>query len=291
MKLFGSRMPRIIVALALAMGLAACSAIKLGYSTAPDLAYWWLDGYLDFTSTQAPQVKDALRRLHVWHRHEELPRVVELLERLEQLAPGPISAQQACGVVSEVQARMRAVADHAEPAVISVAASLTPGQLRHLERKYRRNNEAFTHDWLAPPAAERLDKRFKQVLERVETIYGSLDAPQRAVLRAGIAQAGYEPQRVLAERQRRQKDLLQTLHRVANPATRAEDARTLMRGYLERAQHSPDPAYRAWQEALVQQGCRIFANVHASTTAVQRQQAVQRLRAYARDLRELSGND
>lgn len=291
MKLFGSRMPRIIVVLALAMGLAACSAIKLGYGNLPDLAYWWLDGYLDFSSAQAPQVKDELRRLQAWHRHEELPRLVALLGRLEQMAPGSISPQQACSVVTDVQARMNAVADRAEPAVISLAASLTPRQLRHLERKYRSNNESFTRDWIAPTPAERKDKRFQQVLERVEAIYGNLDAPQRAVLRAGVEQAAYEPLRVLAERQRRQKDLLQTLRRVADRNTHAEDARTLMRGYLERAQHSPDASYRAWQEALLQQSCRIFASVHESTTAAQRQQAVRRLRAYERDLRELSGSD
>jgi hypothetical protein len=99
----------------------------------------------------------------------------------------------------------------------------------------------------------------------------------------------HEPQRILAERQRRQQDLLQTLRRVAEPGTAADQARNLMRAYLERAQHSPDTGYRAWQEALVQESCRIFSAVHESTTPAQRQQAARRLRAYQRDLWELSG--
>jgi alpha-amylase/alpha-mannosidase (GH57 family) len=99
----------------------------------------------------------------------------------------------------------------------------------------------------------------------------------------------YEPQRVLAERQRRQQDLLQTLRRMAEPGMATDTARNLLRAYLDRTQHSPDTAYRAWQEALVQEGCRIFSAVHESTTTAQRQQAVRRLRAYQRDLRELSG--
>lgn len=289
MKLIGMRWRAIIVALAAVLALAACSAVKLGYNTLPDLAWWWLDGYVDFTEAQSPVVKTELKNLQAWHRANELPRLVDLLGRLEQLAPGPIPAQQACAVVKEVQDRMNVVADRAEPVVVSLATGLTPQQLRHLERKYRSNNESFNKDWIRLSPQEQKDKRFAEMLERVEMIYGSLDEPQRAVLRAGIAQSMYDPQRVLAERQRRQQDLLHTLRLVANPSLPPAEAHSLMRAYLDRAQHSPDLAYRAWQDALLQEGCRIFAAVHESTTPAQRQQAVRRLRAYQRDLRELSG--
>ena len=289
MKWIVNRIAGIILALGLAMGLVACSAIKLGYSTLPDLAYWWLDGYVDFSEAQEPLARQELARLHAWHRQQELPRLGELLARLEQMTPGSISPAQACAVVDEVQVRMNAVAVRAEPAILGLASSLTPRQLRHLERKYRNNNEAYRKEWIALAVAERKEKRFDQLLERLETIYGSLDEPQRAVLRQGIAQSMFDPQRILAERQRRQQDLLQVLRRMADPATGTEGARTLLRGYLERTQHSPDLAYRAWQDALVQEGCRVFSAVHESTTAAQRQQAARRLHAYQRDLRELSG--
>ena len=44
-----------LLCLALA-GLSGCSALRLGYNTAPELAYWWIDGYADFDDAQAPQV-------------------------------------------------------------------------------------------------------------------------------------------------------------------------------------------------------------------------------------------
>jgi hypothetical protein len=289
MKLIVHRTAGIILALAVAMGLAACSAIKLGYSTLPDLAYWWLDGYIDFTDAQEPLARQELARLHAWHRHEELPRLGQLLAKVEQMAPGGITQQQVCAVLGEVQARMEAVATRAEPALVGLATLLTPRQLRHLERKYRNNDEAYRKDWIALPADERKEKRYQQMLERAETIYGSLDAPQREVLRQGIAQSMFDPQRVLAERQRRQQDLLQTLRRMADPATTTDAGRAQLRGYLDRVLHSPDLAYRAWQDALAQEGCRMFSAVHESTTQAQRQQAVRRLRAYQRDLQELSG--
>jgi hypothetical protein len=180
------------------------------------------------------------------------------------------------------------VADQAEPAVIALATSLTPQQLRHIERKFRSSNDNFRKEWIAPAPAERQDKRFARMLDRLEMIYGELDAPQEAVLRQGLAQSSYDPERLLSERQRRQQDLLQTLQRVARPEANAAEARVELRGWLERTQRPADPAYRAWQEGLLQEGCSIFSAVHQSTTEAQREKAARRLAAYQRDLRELA---
>jgi hypothetical protein len=283
------RLSRIIGALALAAVLSACSAVKLGYSSLPDLAYWWLDGYLSFDDTQSLQVRDELRRVHAWHRANELPRVAELLARMEQVAPGPLTAAQACAFVPEFQARYFALGEYAQPALVATAATLTASQLRHLQRKSAENNAKWRRDWIELNPDQLKEKRFEQLLERLEMIYGRLDDPQRAVLKAGLERSVFDPQRTLAERQRRQQDLQQLLRRLSHaPQPAPADAAALIKSYLERALRSPDPAYRAYQQALTDEGCRIVAAVHESTTPAQREQAVRRLRAYQRDLRELS---
>jgi hypothetical protein len=283
-----SLLQRIIGAVLLAVGLAGCSAIKLGYNNLPDLGYWWLDGYFDFAGEQAPQVKDTLARLHAWHRANELPRLAEMLERMERIAPDPVSPQQACGFVEELYGRVWAGLEQAEPAAVAIAAGLTPRQLRHLQRKYHDRNKTWQKDWIDLPMDEQREKRFKRLLERVETIYGRLDAPQREVLRRELDASGWDPRRVLGERQRRQQDLLQTLRAIAANPEAAEPNRALLHAYLRRTLQSPDPAYRAYQQAFMQEGCRIFSAVHQATTPQQREQAARRLRAYQRDLRELA---
>lgn len=282
-----TRMGGIILALALALALAACSAVKLGYSSLPNLAYWWLDGYVDFSEEQAPQAREEIGRLHAWHRQQELPKLVELLARMEQLAPGEVNPQQACAIVTEVQARMRAVANEAEPRVAAMAATLTGRELRHIARKFRRNNERYRKEWLDLSLPEQQEKRFEQMLERLETIYGRLEEPQRVVLRQRIAQSALDPARSHAEWQRRQQDLAQILHRVSRREVPEAEARALLRGWYERVESAPDPVYRTYQQTLKQEGCTTFSLVHQSTTAAQREQAVRQLRAYQRDLREL----
>lgn len=279
---------RIIGVLALAALLGACSAVKLGYNNLDQVGYWWLDGYLDFTDAQAPKVREDIARLHQWHRATELPRLTDMLQRMEQMVAGDATAPQACAFVAEIRERLEAVAERAEPAVVALAMSLEPAQLQHLERKYRKNDAEYRKDWLERSPTDVKDKRFKQVLERSEMIYGRLGDEQQAVVRQQLDQSVFDAGRILAERQRRQQDALQTLRKVTAPGVSIADARVLMRGFLERSQRSPDAAWRAYQDALIQEGCRSFAAAHAATTPAQREAAVRRLRAYQRDLRELA---
>jgi hypothetical protein len=285
--LVSTRIGGIILALGLALALSACSAIKLGYMNVPHLAWWWLDGYADFSDEQEPRVRDAIAALHAWHRRNELPRVAELLARMEQMAGGDITPQQACTVVQDVQARLKEVARQAEPAAVSLAAMLKQAQLRHLARKFRSNNERFRKEWIAIGPDEQLAKRYEQMLDRIESIYGTLDTPQRKVLRQRLAATSWDPNRMLARWQARQQELLQIITRISQGLPAGEGAAQL-RGWFERLERPADAAYRAYQETLLQEGCATFSAVHQVTTPAQREQAVRRLRAWQRDLRDLS---
>lgn len=282
-----TRLAGIILALGLALVLSACSALKLGYTNLPNLAYWWLDGYVDFSDEQAPLVRDEIARLYAWHRQQELPKVVELLARMEQMASADFTPQQACTMFGEVRARLDAVAAEASPRIATMAATLTGRELRYLQRKFRRNNESYREEWLDVPAAKVHEKRYERLLERLETFYGRLDEPQRVVLRQRIVQSAFDPARSHAEWQRRQQDLQQVLRRVAHRGTPEAEAHALVRGWFARVERAPDPAYRAYQDALLQEGCATLAAVHQGTTAAQREQAARRLRDYQRDLRDL----
>lgn len=282
------RFLRIICALALAAALGACSALKLGYGTLDDVGYWWLNGHFDFSENQAEQVRGELHKLHDWHRVNELPRLAEVLARAETLAAGPMTASQACALVPDLQARLKAVTERAEPAVAAIALQLTPRELEKLARKHRESNVKWAKDWINPPPAKVADKRLDQWLDRLEMIYGRLQEPQRQALRAGIEQSHFDSHRIFRERQRRQQDLVQVLTRISSAQPPVADVRMQLRAYVERSLVSPDPGYRAYQQSIIEEGCRVFAAVHASSTAEQKEHAVKRLRGYQRDLRELA---
>ena len=279
---------RIISVLAASLMLCACGAIKLGYNNIDEVAYWWLDGNVDFENSQRPQVRQDIARLHLWHRGNELPRYVDLLQRMERLASTDITSEQACAFIGDIRERVGVLSTQAEPAAVTLAMSLTPEQLTHLERKYQKINRDYRKEWIDIPPAEQRVKRVKQLVERSETIYGKLADPQREAVRQQVEQSSFDAQRFMVERQRRQQDILQTLRTISSQPIALADARNLVRGYLERFNKSPNATFRAYQDTVVQENCRGIASTHNATTAAQRENAVKRLRSYQEDLRELA---
>ena len=269
-------------------GLVACSAVRLGYNTVGEVSYWWLDSYFDFTPAQSPRVREDLARLHQWHRAEELPRFAQMLQRMEDLVPGDVTPEQACSFMTEFRERLLATARQAETAAVPLATGLAADQLQHLQHKYDKNNADYTSEWIRLGPAEQKEKRYRQFLDRAEMIYGRLDEPQHQELRRDVDRSIFDPKRILAERQRRQQDALQTLGRIVRDRVTFDEARLMLRGYVERALTPPGAAARAYQDALVAEGCRHVAILHNSTTLAQREAAGHRLRAWQRDLRELA---
>lgn len=282
-----SRLGRIIGLLCLTAAFVACSTIKLAYNNIDDVAYWWLDGYVDFTDEQAPRAREDLDRLHHWHRTTELPQLLSLMQAMQQAASADMTGPQACGFVAQARKRLEALAERAEPALVTLATGLTPEQLAHLERKYEKLNANFRDDWLKPAPAEVLDKRVKKFIERSEMVYGTLEEAQRAVVRRQLAHSVFDPRRSQGDRLRRQQDLLQTLRKVAGQPLTLSQSRELLHAYLQRQLRPTEPAHRAYQQAMIDEACANFAALHNSTSAAQRQGAVRRLQAYQRDLREL----
>src|SRR5450830_1617634 len=78
--------------------ISGCNALKLTYNNAPDLLYWWLDGYVGFSTKQKPLVKQQLNQLQQWHRQNELPKYAELVHQVSTTMQSDISPQQVCEV-------------------------------------------------------------------------------------------------------------------------------------------------------------------------------------------------
>ncbi len=273
--------------------LPACSAVKLAYNQAPDITYWWLDGYFDLNEQQSPKVRDALAKLLAWHRSSELPKVAALLQKTQAAMPGPISSQQTCAVFAELSSLVQAVAERAVPASAELAPTLTATQLAYLQRKYDKTNADYTRDYITSSGAERYAKRLKSAINRSEMVYGKLEAAQTAAIEQAIAASSFDPVLGLKERLQRQKEALDMLAGLATtqamPQASAATAQAALRAYLARTSRSSDPVYRAYADKMVKESCDAFAAVHASTTPAQRAKAVETLKSYAQDALILAG--
>ncbi len=270
--------------------MASCSVVRLGYGQAPDLAYWWIDSYIDLNEAQTPRLRKELDELAQWHRSRELPEIALLLQKARQMAPGPISPAQACALVEDGRTRFNAVTARSEGLVLWLAPSLSPAQIEHLARQFAKSNKEWEADWLRGTPADQLKHRVKQATRRFEMLYGDLDETQIQLLRAELAGSSFDARLWRTERLRRQEDMLATLRRVSAGNLPPEAVRESMQALLERLTTPPGAAGKAYADTMLRENCALFSRIHNSTTASQRARAVQTLRGYEEDFRTLSAN-
>jgi hypothetical protein len=285
---FFSSFLRIIGLCAAALLLASCSAVRLGYNQLPDLTYWWLDSYIDTADAQTPRLRREIDALHQWHRASELPEYAHLLQKMQRLAPGPVTPEQACALFDEMRGRFDVLSARLEAPAVWLAQSLTPAQINHLALKFGKTNAEWQDKWLRGTAPERLERRLKQTVERYELLYGTLDPAQTEMLRTALARAGDPAPAWWAERLRRQQDILRTLRQLSAGNLPPEAARASLHALLGRLTTAPDPAVRAASDAALRENCAVFARVHNASAPTQRARAVETLKNYEADFRTLA---
>ncbi len=283
---------RWIIGLALVVLLGACSVLRIGYSQAPTLTYWWIDGYADLNGEQSLKLREGIDRWFDWHRRVEMPRYATLLTRAQREVMEPtLTTDQLCAWRDEAQRRLDAALDEATPAFATLMVSLTPEQIGHMERKMAKDGDELKKDFAQADKAERTKAAFKRTLERYENLYGKLDDRQRTKLAELLAASPFDADRWLAERDRRNADLLALLTKVSTEGKRADSAaaqaqaQAAVRMVAERALRSPRPDYRAYQQRLTQENCALAAAMHNATTPAQRQYARNKLKGWEDDVR------
>ena len=274
--------------LALAASLTGCSTLRIAYDTGPTLAWWWIDGYGDFGGDQATRVKDDIRDWFGWHRTAQLPGYATWLSATRNKIGESITPAQVCGLWDQSRSLLDPAIDRALLMAAAWVPALTEPQFRHIERRYAKAIDEMRGDFLQADARLRHEAAMKRTVERVELLYGSLDTAQLRLISDGIRASPFDAQAWMGERLRRQAETLQTLRRLVAEKADGDRRVAALRALAERAQRSPDPGYRAYQNRLIVYNCAFAARIHNAMKPGQRQALAERLKGWEDELRNLA---
>jgi len=259
--------------------------VRLAYSNAPRLAFWWIDGYFDFESEQASTVRSGLQRAHEWHRKEELPLLLAQLDKLHARALEPTTPEAVCQLANDLQIRYQTTLQHMVPTVVAVAPGLREAQIKHLERELAKRRADWQRDYQDGTTAERMERRINKAVDRTESFYGKLRPEQVELLRIQMTTSAFDPSIQSRESLRRHQDTLAILAQIRSGSVGADQVASTITSLLQRSYASPDANYQKYQTLLTQQGCSNFAALHNSMQPRQRAQLAETLKSYAADLR------
>jgi hypothetical protein len=270
--------------------LGGCSALRIGYSQASDLMYWYLDGYVDFNAAQTPRVREALTQWLVWHRRTQLPDYAALLARAQTEVLADTTAARACEWQHEVIVRVDAAFDRAVPELADFLLTVTPQQVQHVERRQAKANDEFREEYLQPDPRKRAEMTLRRTIERAESLYGKLSDAQQARLAEALPRSPFDPEAWLAERRRRQQEALDLMRKAGSDGSGREPVHAALRAYAQRMQLSPREPYRRYAERLNAYNCAFAAALHNGTSATQRRAAADKLAGWEADARSLAAD-
>src|SRR5680860_853887 len=92
-----------IAMIVLLVSFSGCSMVRLSYDQGPRLVWWWLDGYVDFSREQKPQVKQVIQQWFGWHRSAQLSEYADLLSAVRSQFNDPLTPEQVCRWSDELQ--------------------------------------------------------------------------------------------------------------------------------------------------------------------------------------------
>jgi hypothetical protein len=264
-----------------ALLLAGCSAVQLGYRNADTWMRWQANGYFDFEGVQAEELDRRIAALFAWHRVRALPLYAKMLEESAVRAGRPASRDDLVwgydAARTHVREALRAAAVEAAP----LLDRLEPRQIAHFERKLADDNRKFARDFLEGTRERKLERRLKRNIERLEDWLGSLsDAQVERVKRYNESVPLTEEMRD-RDRKRRQAELLAML--------RAKAAVKRLPDWTENWDAGRAPDYAAAFERQRAAYFDLLLDLEKTLSPAQREHLVKRLRSIAEDALALSG--
>ncbi len=268
--------------------LGSCSTARLGYSNADTLAYWWLDGYVDFSSSQKTKIKQDIAQLLSWHRTTQLPLYVQVLTQMQsKLAanPSPIELEAS---FQQVEQFSQSVLLKALPELTDFALAMDASQKAHLARKFEKNNEDFRDKYLDLTPEKQAKARFKKVVKQADDWLGSVSRTQEAIIANYLDKHPPNYAQWLDDSMARQRAVLQLLTQIQNEKPSREVAQAMVqRAILANFEPAEQVAQRTQAEASRVSIQQLMADIIRTSSHEQKTHAHKKLQGWIDDCKYL----
>ena len=269
------------VALALAIALSGCSALRLGYNNADTLIGWRAGQYFGFEDEQKTDFERRVQRFLAWHRKTELPRYTRFADDLANRLTRGVSQADLVWGYDAFQAYLRQSLRAGTGEIGGLLDALTPEQIGRFQERLEKENREFAKEYrLGEALEERRAARVKRNVERLEDWFGPLTEAQMERVALYSRQAPLDDELRLRDRRRLQRELLAML--------KAREARKSLVQWAVAWNQNREPAYETLRKENRQEYYGMLLDLDKTLSPEQRAKAVRRLRDFAGDFTALS---
>lgn len=219
--------------------LGACSSTSFVYNRLDFLVPWYLDDYTNLDRRQERHLDELLEPFLVWHRKEELPRYVGLLEVIEQKLDAPVSAGDLALVVEDFRQAWLRIEDQGLEWMLALGETLTDEQVAEFIASLREQNKELADKYLPRDDQQYYEDSYENLRDNAADYVGRLTKTQRRALEEASKKLQRSDSQWLAEQSAWIDQLEHLLEREEGWQLRVRNA------VATRQENAPEPYRRA----------------------------------------------
>lgn len=183
----GSKLVARMGVIASLLWLVACSSTTFVYNRLDAILPWYLDDYVELNGEQERLLDQALQPFLDWHRMQELPRYVELLESLDSRLEQPVTPEVLQGVYSGFEEAWLRLEQESLVWLLELGDSLSDEQVAELLAYLQGRQQEYEEEYLRRSEQEYREDSYESFADSMREYLGRLTPEQRERLRAATA--------------------------------------------------------------------------------------------------------
>ena len=267
--------------------MSGCSTVRMGYNQLDTIALWTADRYFDLDDEQSRAFRTRFRRLHEWHRYEQLPDYANFLGEAKARLERGLTAEDVNWFIEGLQHRYEIIVERGVDDAVAILLTITPQQLVVLQTRWDKINHNFASEYeIGSSIAQQRNAAAQRTIEICRDWFGSLSISQEQMIRASVGQMEMIGPLRQQDRMRRQREFLALMQLREKPDVFTEK----LKYWLIHWQAGRSPEYQRAFALAREQRIALLIAIDRTLTPHQRALAAGRLQDYIDDFRALSGH-
>ena len=180
-------MNRRLAIVALILLLSACSSTTFFYNRLDFLIPWYMGRYVDLDREQSVFLDEQLLPFLAWHRNEELPRYLELLDQAENMLDGPVAADDIARLSLAAEEAWLRVEQRGLEWMIELGAQLSDEQMAEFIDELRKRQIKYEKKYLTRSDEEYREDALDNLRDNLQDYLGRLEPAQREALELHVS--------------------------------------------------------------------------------------------------------
>jgi len=164
--------------------LVGCSTTTFVYNRIDFLLPWYLESYVDLNREQKQDLKELLIPFFKWHREEELPNYLAIIEELELTLDASIEFESIAEITNDVEESWFRLEDRMLLWGIPMARDLSDDQIAEFLQTMKTKTLQSENEYLSRNLQTYQNDNYKRLRKNLRRFMGSLNKDQLDLINA-----------------------------------------------------------------------------------------------------------